>query len=102
MLGFRRKLSSVVVDHNQMKPRGLEQAIEVNDTDGARIALDSRNELVRNACAQCHLALALICVPPRSAQIPIDGEIQHCSIVCRSPPLIAGEADSCAAFRRCG
>jgi len=81
LLGFRCKFPTVVVDHNQMKPRSFEQAMEVGDTDGGWVALDSCNELVRNTRPQRHLTLALICVPPRSAQIPIDGEILHCSIV---------------------
>jgi hypothetical protein len=77
LLGFRCKFPTVVIDNDQMQPGSFEQTIEVNDPRDARTALDSRDELVRNASPLCHLTLALICVPPRRAQITIDREVRH-------------------------
>jgi hypothetical protein len=99
LLGFRRKFPTLVIDNDQMQPCNFEQTMEVSDPRNARPALDSRDELVRNACPLCHLTLALISVPPRRAQITIDREVlhvQHCA------PLLAAhrvKSRPCAAPR---
>ena len=58
LLGFGRKFSTVVIDHDQMKPRSLEQARKVGDPGEARFALCRSHGLVRLAGAHSHLALA--------------------------------------------